>query len=115
MNVARASHAHLRESEGHLLLFTSSSYTRGRAGYAAYSAAKAGVVNLTQALAEEWVADRVKVNCINPGGTATPMRTAAFGEEPASTLLSPDRVAEAALRVISGNVTGHVFDVRIAE
>ena len=45
---------HLAASKGSLLLFTSSSYTRGRSGYALYSSAKAAVVNLTQALADEW-------------------------------------------------------------
>ena len=50
--VAREAHAHLAETSGQVVLFTSSSYTRGRAGYSAYSATKAGVVNLTQALAE---------------------------------------------------------------
>ena len=72
---------------GSLLLFTSSSYTRGRGGYSLYSSAKAAVVNLTQALADEWAADGVRVNCVNPERTGTPMRTKAFGEEPAGSLL----------------------------
>ena len=38
--------------------FTSSSYTRGRSGYSLYSSAKAAVVNLTQALADEWAERR---------------------------------------------------------
>ena len=112
VNVARAAYPVLKESRGHLLMFTSSSYTRGRAGYATYSATKAGVVNLTQALADEWFADHVKVNCINPARTATPMRRRAFGDEPADTLLSATAVAEAAIRVLAGTTTGHVFDVR---
>ena len=35
------------------------------------------VVNLTQALADEWSGDGVRVNCINPERTGTPMRTQA--------------------------------------
>jgi 2-C-methyl-D-erythritol 4-phosphate cytidylyltransferase len=54
VNVARLSQPYLRESRGHLVFFTSSSYTRGRAGYSMYSSTKAAVVNLTQALADEW-------------------------------------------------------------
>ena len=50
----------------------SSSYTRGRSGYSLYSSAKAAVVNLTQALADEWSGEGVKVNCVNPERTATP-------------------------------------------
>src|SRR5690606_7286328 len=52
--IAQEFFAPLRASGGSLLLFTSSSYTRGRGGYSLYSSAKAAVVNLTQALADEW-------------------------------------------------------------
>ncbi len=113
LHVARASHKHLAETGGHLLMFTSSSYTRGRAEYAAYSASKAGVVNLTQALAEEWVRDGIKVNCINPARTMTPMRQRAFGQEAQDSLLTPERVAQVSLGVIRGSTTGHIFDVRL--
>ncbi|BDZ45916.1 bifunctional cytidylyltransferase/SDR family oxidoreductase [Naasia aerilata] len=65
---------HLRKQGGHLLYFTSSSYTRGRAGYSLYSASKAGLVNFTQALAEEWDEEGVRVNCISPQRTRTGMR-----------------------------------------
>ena len=58
--------------QGSLLLFTSSSYTRGRSGYSLYSSAKAAVVNLTQALADEWADTGVRVNCINPERTGDP-------------------------------------------
>src|SRR6185369_15844056 len=54
IHVARAAYPHLLESKGSLLFFTSSSYTRGRAFHSVYSATKAAVVNLSQALAEEW-------------------------------------------------------------
>ncbi len=70
--IAQAFFPHLAASRGSLLLFTSSSYTRGRGGYSLYSSAKAAVVNLTQALADEWSGSGVKVNCINPERTANP-------------------------------------------
>ncbi|MET1053203.1 MAG: bifunctional cytidylyltransferase/SDR family oxidoreductase [Mycetocola sp.] len=111
--VAQEAHPHLAESSGQLLLFTSSSYTRGRAGYSVYSATKAGVVNLTQGLAEEWDADDIRVNCINPQRTRTPLREAAFGAEPADTLLEPDVVAAAAAHVLASGTTGQVIEVRI--
>ena len=40
------------------------------------------IVNLTQALADEWASSGVRVNCVNPERTGTPMRTKAFSEEP---------------------------------
>ena len=39
----------------------------------AYSAAKAGVVNLTRSAALEFACDRIRVNCIAPGGISTPI------------------------------------------
>ncbi|MBN9192802.1 bifunctional cytidylyltransferase/SDR family oxidoreductase [Microbacterium sp.] len=113
--VSRAAFKYLRESRGQLLLFTSSSYTRGRANYGVYSASKAAVVNLTQALAEEWAPDAVAVNCINPQRTRTPMRTAAFGEEPPTTLLEPEHVAQVSLRVLASDLTGQVVTVRVEQ
>lgn len=112
--IAQETHPHLAASRGHLLFFTSSSYTRGRAGYSMYSATKAGVVNLTQALADEWSDDGIRVNCLNPQRTRTPMRTAAFGDEPTHTLLDPDHVAAVALRVLDSELTGQVVDVQVA-
>jgi 2-C-methyl-D-erythritol 4-phosphate cytidylyltransferase len=102
----------LAESHGSLLLFTSSSYTRGRSGYSLYSSAKAAVVNLTQALADEWAGSGVRVNCVNPERTGTPMRTKAFGEEPEGTLLASTEVARQSLDVLLSGQTGHVIDIR---
>lgn len=111
--VARAAHRYLAETSGHMLLFTSSSYTRGRSGYSLYSSTKAAVVNLTQALADEWAPDGIRVNCVNPERTSTPMRTKAFGEEPPGTLLPARTVGLASLDVMLSDQTGHVIDVRL--
>jgi len=113
--IAQEFHPHLKATGGSLLLFTSSSYTRGRSGYSLYSSAKAAVVNLTQALADEWAADRVRVNCINPERTATPMRTQAFGPEPVGSLLESMTVAQSSLDVLIADQTGHVVDLRKAD
>ncbi|HEY0538548.1 MAG TPA: bifunctional cytidylyltransferase/SDR family oxidoreductase [Actinoallomurus sp.] len=112
LHIARAAIGYLRKSKGQLLLYTSSSYTRGRAGYSLYSSAKAATVNLTQALADEWADDEVRVNCINPERTATPMRTRAFGQEPADTLLSSHDVALTSIDVLISELTGHTVDIR---
>jgi ribitol-5-phosphate 2-dehydrogenase (NADP+) / D-ribitol-5-phosphate cytidylyltransferase len=110
--IAQEFFPHLAATRGGLLLFTSSSYTRGRSGYSLYSSAKAAVVNLTQALADEWAAAGVSVNCLNPERTGTPMRTKAFGDEPAGSLLESTVVARAALDTLLSGATGHVVDLR---
>src|SRR3712207_8292062 len=91
IHIAQEFYPHLRDTKGSMLLFTSSSYTRGRSSYSLYSSAKAAVVNLTQALADEWAPTGVRVNCVNPERTSTPMRTKAFGQEPPDSLLGSDR------------------------
>lgn len=113
-NAARLAFPYLRKTRGELVLFTSSSYTRGRANYSLYSATKAGIVNLTQALAEEWVDDGVRVNCVNPQRTDTPMRRSAFGAEAPSTLLSAADVAKATVHLLSADLTGQVVDVKVS-
>ncbi|WP_411146278.1 D-ribitol-5-phosphate cytidylyltransferase [Streptomyces sp. x-80] len=113
--LARYAHRYLAESRGQLLLFTSSSYTRGRAQYCLYSSAKAATVNLVQALSDEWAMDGIRVNCINPERTRTPMRTRAFGDEPADSLLTSTAVARISLDALISPITGHVIDVRRQE
>jgi ribitol-5-phosphate 2-dehydrogenase (NADP+) / D-ribitol-5-phosphate cytidylyltransferase len=110
--IAQELFPYLRETRGSLLLFTSSSYTRGRSGYSLYSSAKAATVNLTQALAEEWAGDQVRVNVVNPERTGTPMRTKAFGHEPPDSLLDSEVVARASLETLLSPGTGHVIDLR---
>ncbi|WP_406362235.1 D-ribitol-5-phosphate cytidylyltransferase [Streptomyces sp. NBC_01579] len=112
VNIARIAYKYLSETQGQLLLFTSSSYTRGRAEYSLYSSTKAAMVNLTQALSDEWAGDGIRVNCVNPERTATPMRTKAFGQEPSGSLLSSEMVARSSLDVLLSSLTGHVIDVR---
>jgi len=115
INVSLASLEYLQASGGQLLHFTSSSYTRGRAYYSIYSATKAAVVNFVQAIAEEWATFGIRVNCLNPERTRTPMREANFGVEPDDTLLSPRVVAEAAVNVLLSPYTGQVIDVKLAD
>ena len=113
VNVSRMAYPYLKETHGQLLHFTSSSYTRGRAFYALYSSTKAAVVNFVQAIAEEWESAEVRVNCINPQRTKTPMRLANFGIEPENTLLKSEDVAKIALRTLLSTFSGEVVDIRI--
>ncbi len=112
IKIAKLSYGYLKQTCGSLVLFTSSSYTRGRAGYSVYSATKAAIVNLAQALASEWADDGVRVNVINPARTATPMRKRNFGKEDSSTLLSTSSVAQNSLRAILSEFSGLVIDIK---
>lgn len=110
--VAMEAYSYLKESMGKLVFFTSSSYTRGRAFYSIYSSTKAAIVNFVQAIAQEWEHDGITVNCINPERTKTPMRIRNFGIEPEDTLLKPEDVAEATVKVLLSDFTGQVIDVK---
>lgn len=112
LNVARAAHPHLRRSRGSLTVFASSSFTRGRPDYVAYSASKAAVVNLAHGLADEWADDGIRVNAVSPERTDTPMRRRAFPNESPVGLLSMQEVAVATLRLIQSDLTNQVLDVR---
>src|SRR5260370_12114936 len=64
----------MRKAGGGSIISTASVAGLRGVGYlAAYSAAKAAVVNLTQAVAIEVGHDKIRVNCICPGGVNTPL------------------------------------------
>ena len=66
---------------GGSIVFTSTfvGYTAGLPGMSAYAAGKAGLIGLTQVLAAEFGARRIRVNAILPGATDTPMDRAVAG------------------------------------
>jgi len=110
INVAYLTKPLLENRNGMLINFSSSSYTRGRANYALYSSSKSAIVNLTQALSDEW--ENIRVNCINPERTKTPMREKNFGYEPEDTLLKAKDVAIKTLKVALSDISGAIVDVR---
>ncbi len=100
-----------KQGGGGLIFLASSSYTRGREGYAAYSSSKAALVNFCQALSEELISYNISVNVISPTRVNTPLRYKNFGKEDPESLLSPETVAKKIYEIIFGNLTGSVFDV----
>ena len=65
---------HMRKSGGGSIISTASiAGILGQAGPLVYSVAKAGVIHLTKCAAVEFAKDRIRVNCICPGGINTPL------------------------------------------
>lgn len=112
VNVAIEAYNYLKQTQGQLIFFTSSSYTRGRAFYSIYSSTKAAIVNFVQAVSQEWESVSIRVNCINPERTKTPMRVKNFGVEPDDTLLRSEVVADATVHCLLADYTGQVIDVK---
>ncbi|MCO4798378.1 MAG: YciK family oxidoreductase [Colwelliaceae bacterium] len=64
------------------LVFTSSGVgSKGRAFWGAYSVSKFATEGLMQVIADEYEDSTLRVNAINPGATATPMRASAYPAE----------------------------------
>ena len=66
-----------------------------------------------QALSEEWYDAKIRINCINPERTKTPMRIKNFGNEPEDSLLKSTMVAVVSVNSIFSSMTGEVIDVKI--
>lgn len=73
---------------GRIINITSGLSWNGAGGYAAYSAAKAGLESLTRSLADEEHEHGILVNLYNPGTLRTEMH--ATGKEPA--IVTPDLI-----------------------
>lgn len=83
---ARFAGAHMAKHGGGCILTTAStSALYGGYGIIPYRAAKAGVIGMTKSLAIELGPFGIRVNCISPGPTRTPI-TAAAGDLPAEQL-----------------------------
>jgi 2-C-methyl-D-erythritol 4-phosphate cytidylyltransferase len=100
-----------RQKGGSLMFVGSSSYTRGRGGYAAYSSSKAALVNFCQALSEEVEGENIRVNLVCPGRVRTPLRYRNFGKEAPESLLDPQDVARVILQALTTQTTGSIFEV----
>ncbi|MFE4110282.1 YciK family oxidoreductase [Kosakonia sp. YIM B13611] len=105
----------LLKSDGGSLVFTSSSVGRqGRANWGAYAVSKFATEGMMQVLAEEYQ-NRVRVNCINPGGTRTKMRASAFPTEDPQNLKTPADIMPLYLWLMgddSRRKTGMSFDAQ---
>ena len=79
--LAQAAYPHMvRQGGGSIVNIASVSAIRPSPGTAAYGAAKAGLLNLTQSLAQEWGPQGVRVNAIIAGLMATETAEATYGD-----------------------------------
>lgn len=69
--LSQAAIPHLLENEGAIVNVASSAAFIGEAYAAAYCASKAGLVNLTKAMAMEYARKPIRINAVAPGGMMT--------------------------------------------
>ncbi len=112
LSFAQAANAVMQGQDGGgvIVNIASVSGTRASPGTAAYGAAKAGLLNLTQSLAVEW-APRVRVVAVTPGPVRTEQSQLHYGDEegiaavdatvPMGRMAEPRDVAEACLLLAS--------------
>lgn len=80
LTLAQAAHKHMRGGGGSIVNIASVSGIRPSPGTAVYGAAKAGLLNLTQSLAQEWGRDVIRVNAIIVGLATTETAEATYGD-----------------------------------
>jgi 3-oxoacyl-[acyl-carrier protein] reductase len=120
---SRLAARHMRgRRQGRIITVASIAGKEGVPNISAYSAAKAGVIGFSKALAKELADVGVTVNCIAPAMTATDMLTTMTEEHirnmkakiPMGRLVEVDEVAELAAWIASpacSFTTGFVFDI----
>lgn len=107
---------------GRIIGITSVVGVTGNAGQANYAAAKAGMIGMTKALAQEVATRGITANCVAPGFIETAMtdalnekqREAALGQVPAGRLGTSDEIAAACVYLASREaayVTGQTLHV----
>jgi len=96
-------------------------------GIAAYAASKGGVTLLTKAMANDYLRNNIRVNCICPGPTDTPLITKSRTKEqlkvfvdslPSGRLAKPEEIARAVLFLASDDaisITGVAFPVDMGQ
>ncbi|HEY7163467.1 MAG TPA: SDR family NAD(P)-dependent oxidoreductase [Candidatus Binatia bacterium] len=92
-----------KRGRGVILHIAARSGMLGQSGRAAYCASKGGMVRLTEAMAMDHAPDHIRVNCICPGPTRTPMVDTS----------TPEKLARYKTRVPLGRI-GEADDVAYA-
>jgi len=89
MYMSQAAHAYMkRGGAGSIVNIASVSALRPSPMTAAYGAAKAGLLNLTQSLAQEWGPDGIRVNAIIVGLVQTETSAETYGDDAAQAAIA---------------------------
>ena len=106
----------LKAADQASVIFTSSSVGRkGRAGWGAYSVSKFATEGLMQVWAEEFADAGIRVNSVNPGGTRTAMRAAAYPDEDPARVPAPEDILPVYLYLLgpaSQGTTGQALNAQ---
>ena len=106
----------LKKAEDATIVLTSSGVgRRGRANWGAYAVSKFATEGFAEVLADELRLDGIRVNSLNPGGTRTAMRVAAYPAEDPNSLPLPTEHMPLYLYLMgpdSRGVTGKRFDAQ---
>ncbi len=116
----------LREAQrpGAIVNIASTHGLRAAPGHAAYGIAKAGIIQMTRMLADEWASHDIRINAIAPGATLTETRRGPLSDPaianpalekiPMRRFGSPDEIAKAVAFLLSENasyITGETLAV----
>lgn len=106
-NIYRSAVPAIREAGGGALVaIGSAAGLKGSAEMAAYGATKSAVMRLTESLADELRADRIRVNAVLPTTIDTPQNRAAMPGADASRWVKPAEVAEVMAFLLSDRASG---------
>lgn len=97
----------LARRSGSIINVTSGVGRTGKARWGAYAVSKAGLEGFTQVLADEVKEVGIRVNAVNPAGTRTQMRAAAYPGEDPMTLPTPAEIVPVFLYLAS-DVSAHI-------
>lgn len=112
----------VKRGGGAVINISARSGIAGQAGRVAYCASKGGAITLTEAMAMDHAAQKIRVNCICPGPTRTPMVDTSTPEKlaryakrvPLGRIGEPEDIAQAALYLASdegSHVTAAILPV----
>lgn len=106
----------MKTTKNSSIIFTSSGVgKKGRAFWGGYAMSKFATVGMMETLADELQGSNVRVNCINPGATATKMRVSAFPVEDQKMLKAPKDIMPVYMYLMAEDsigINGKSFDAQ---